>query len=249
MRNLSRYSYSWDFEENGVTNTVSELKSIGINTVTLASTYHAGKFLRHKSKKSKIYFPEYGTAYFKSHVSRYGSMVHNAIGDSYIYALCRSAPEGRAYATGLTKDITENYEINGIWIESIGFPPYEQGLHHEMRLVRPNKWLASYLGLCFSTHCVKGAERAGVNQSCFYEQLTERIKADLTDIKRRIGGVGKIKGILRSVFPDLVNENAVVKAVQALYTDGVKDIGFYSYGHIRKQSLKRIESALGAVIK
>ena len=393
MGNLSMYSYSWDFEENGVSNTVNELKSIGINTVTLASTYHAGKFLRPKSKKNKIYFPEDGTAYFKSDVSRYGSIkpiphsifgngeilselteakdlsvnawivllhnsklgarnhgstVHNAFGDPYIYALCPSAPEARAYATGLTKDITENYEINGICIESIGFPPYEHGFHHEMSFVKPNKWLAAYLGLCFCIHCVEGAEKAGVDatnlkatvagnienylsgdidfpndmaeafwladiagdielrkfldyrsdvvtslvkeirnivrkdvevaiipsvarptggawyegsdlkaiakitgviEACFYEQSTERIKADLTDIKRRTGGIGNIKGILRPAYPDLVNEIAVVEAVQALYANGVKDIGFYSYGHIRKQSLKWIESALGSVIK
>ena len=97
MRNLSMYSYSWDFEENGVTNTVNELKSIGINTVTLASTYHAGKFLQPKSKKKKIYFPEDGTAYFKSDVSRYGSIkpkAHSIFGNGEILS---ELTEARTY--------------------------------------------------------------------------------------------------------------------------------------------------------
>ena len=391
MGSMSMYSYSWDFEENGVTNTVDELKNIGINTVTLASTYHAGKFLRPKSKKKKVYFPEDGTAYFKTDAAKYGaikpiphsiygngeilseltkakdisvnawivllhnsklgaenlgSIVHNAFGDPYFNSLCPAAPEARAYATGLTQDITENYEVSGLCIESIGYPPYEHDHHHEMSFVRPNKWLSSYLGLCFCAHCVKGAENIGIDATrlkakvaknvddylsedidfpndmaeafwladitgdgdlnkyldfrcsvvtslvkeirervrngvevsiipsvvrptggawyegsdlksiieltgvlevAFYESSTERIKADLADVKRRTAGLGRIKGILRPAYPDLVDERAVIDAVQALSEGGVKDIGFYNYGHIRSQSLNWIASALASV--
>jgi PKD repeat protein len=59
------YSYSWDIAENGVSETLAEYKKMGINTVTLAASYHAGKFFRPKSKTNKIYFPEDGTVYFK----------------------------------------------------------------------------------------------------------------------------------------------------------------------------------------
>ena len=393
MSNLSMFSYSWDLAENGVAKSVEEFKSLGINTVTLASSYHAGKFLRPKSKVKKVYFPEDGTVYFKSDASKYGeikpisnsiygdgqilreltetkglsvsawlvllhntqlgtkhqeSAVQNAFGDPYVYALCPSAPEARAYAVGLAKDVTESYEVDGISVESIGFPPYEHGFHHEMSFVKPNKWLSQNLGLCFCKYCVAGAEKAGVDakalkarvaknihdylegdfdlqtdmaealwladvegdldlrkfldfrsqvvtslakeirqsvrkdievaiipsvarptggawyegtdlkaiaettgviEACFYEPSTDRINADLADIKRRTNNTGKIKGILRPAFPDLTSEAAVVDAVAVLWEGGVKDIGFYNYGHIRSQSLNWIKRALAAVNK
>ena len=393
MSNLSMFSYSWDLAENGVAKSVEEFKGLGINTVTLASSYHAGKFLRPKSKVKKVYFPEDGTVYFKFDASKYGeikpisnsiygdgkilreltetkglsvsawlvllhntqlgtkhqdSAVQNAFGDPYVYALCPSAPEARAYAVGLAKDVTESYEVDGISVESIGFPPYEHGFHHEMSFIKPNKWLSQNLGLCFCKYCVAGAEKAGVDakalkarvaknihdylegdfdlqtdmaealwladvegdldlrkfldfrsqvvtslakeirqsvrkdievaiipsvarptggawyegtdlkaiaettgviEACFYEPSTDRIKADLADIKRRTNNTGKIKGILRPAFPDLTSEAAVVDAVSALWEGGVRDIGFYNYGHIRSQSLNWIKRALASVNK
>ncbi|HUW88381.1 MAG TPA: hypothetical protein VMW30_08420 [Candidatus Paceibacterota bacterium] len=392
MGRLSMFSYSWDLEENGVSQSINEFREIGINSITLASSYHAGKFLRPKGKNGKIYFPEDGTTYFASDPSRYGSIkpipnsifgngnvlqelteiknfsvnawlvlfhnsrlgsknldstVRNAFGDPYIYALCPSAPEARNYAIGLTSDLTDNYDVSGISLESIGFPPYEHGYHHEMSFVKPNKWLTSYLGLCFCEYCVNGAEQSGIDamglkakvawnidaylsgeidfpddmaeafwladvaedadlheylvfrssvvtslateirarvrkevevaiipsvarptggawyegadlsalakvtgviEACFYESSIDRIKADLADTKRRIGGNGKIKGILRPAFPDLINEKAVFDAVQALHEGGVEDIGFYNYGHIRSQSLNWIANALASVV-
>ena len=393
MSKLSMYSYSWDLAENGVAKSVEELKKIGINSITLASSYHAGKFLRPKSATNKVYFPEDGTVYFKSDASKYGdikpipnsiygggevlreltetkglsvsawlvllhntplgtkhpdSAVQNAFGDPYIYALCPSAPAARAYAIGLCKDVTESYAVDGISVESIGFPPYEHGYHHEMSFVKPNKWLSQNLGLCFCKYCVAGAEKenidakalkarvaanihnylegdvdyqsdmaealwladvasdpdlrnfldfrssvvtslakeirssvrkdaevaiipsvarptggawyegtdlkaisetTGVIEACFYEPAIDRIKSDLADIKIRTNNIGKIKGILRPAFPDLTSEDAVVGAVSALWDGGVKDIGFYNYGHIRSQSLKWIGKALAAITK
>lgn len=387
------FSYSWDLSENGISKSVDEFKRIGINSVTLASSYHAGKFLRPKSKINKVYFPEDGTVYFKSDASRYGeikpipnsiygngqvlrelteskelsvsawlvllhntplgtkhqdSTVHNAFGDPYIYAMCPSAPEARAYGIGLCRDVTENYKVDSISIESIGFPPYEHGYHHEMSFIKPNKWLSQNLGLCFCKYCVSGAEESGIDakalkarvaekihdylegdsdyhddmsealwladvasdadlqkfldfrstvvtslareiresvrkdvevaiipsvarptggawyegtdlraiaeitgviEACFYEPTLDRIKGDLADIKTRTNSVGKIKGILRPAFPDLTSENAVVSAVSALWDGGVKDIGFYNYGHIRSQSLNWIGKALAMVDK
>jgi len=93
------------------------------------------------------------------------------------------------------------------------------------------------------------AETTGVIEACFYEPSIDRIKGDLTDIQIRTNNIGKIKGILRPAFPDLTSEDAVVGAVSTLWNSGVKDIGFYNYGHIRSQSLKWIGKALAMVTK
>ena len=111
----------------------------------MAGSYHAGKFLRPHGKSGKVYFPEDGTAYFRTTASRYGAIkpienhllagrdilreltddgsmqvnawmvllhntllgtehpeaaVANAFGDRYVYALCPSHPDSRAYAIG-----------------------------------------------------------------------------------------------------------------------------------------------------
>ena len=39
------------------------------------------------------------------------AVVRNAFDDPYFYNLCPSAPEARAYAVGLAKDVTESYPV------------------------------------------------------------------------------------------------------------------------------------------
>ena len=223
--------------------------------------------------------------------------VANAFGDRYIYSLCPSAPEARAYAVGLARDVTESYPVSGISLETPGFLPYAHGFHHEFALNAPNRWLDNQLGLCFCDHCIAGAQKAGhrcgaaegarsratssdylasdidfpadmaeafwladtrsdgelgafldwrctvvtslvaeiraacartrlsrssprwrarpaapgmkaaisaalaeaagIIEACFYEPGAARVKADLFDIKRRLRGTGKLRGILR----------------------------------------------------
>ena len=71
------------------------------------------------------------------------SDVANAFGDRYVYSLCPSAPEAREYAVALCKDVTENYPVIGISLETPGFLPYAHGFHHEFALMKPNRWLDS----------------------------------------------------------------------------------------------------------
>jgi hypothetical protein len=66
------YAYAWDIEERGVSAFADEVRTLGLNTVTLAGAYHAGKFLRPHGLQGKVYFPEDGTVYFKPAMERYG---------------------------------------------------------------------------------------------------------------------------------------------------------------------------------
>ena len=54
------YSYAWDIAEVGVSVFGDEIRALGLETVTLAGSYHAGKFLRPHGK-GKVYFSEDGT--------------------------------------------------------------------------------------------------------------------------------------------------------------------------------------------
>src|SRR3954467_4064758 len=166
MNYVAIYAYPWDLADEGVSSVVERVAALGINTITIAASYHAGKFLRPHGPGGKVYFPEDGTVYFNADGSRYALMtpvvsrltrerdvlrqltsdgrvavnawlvllhnsrlgaihpdstVRNAFGDRYVYSLCPSAPESREYAIRLCRDVTDNYGVTGISLETPGF--------------------------------------------------------------------------------------------------------------------------------
>jgi hypothetical protein len=66
------YTYAWDLAEIGVAKAIDRFASLGLDTVTMAGSYHAGKFLRPHGRAGKVYFPEDGVVYFKPDPKRYG---------------------------------------------------------------------------------------------------------------------------------------------------------------------------------
>ncbi len=383
------YTYAWDLADAGLDAAIDRFVALGLDTVTIAGSYHAGKFLRPHGKSGKVFFPEDGTVYFKPDPKRYGAIkpvensmlasgldmlgalaaqdrmatnvwlvllhntrlgaaypeatVANAFGDRYVYNLCPSAPEARAYAIGLARDVTESYPVSGVSLETPGFLPYAHGFHHEFALNRPNKWLDAQLGLCFCPHCMAGAKRAGIDveglrsqvardveaylasdvnfpddmseafwladiradgtlkafldwrctvvtslvgeiraavrrdatvaaipsvarptagawfegsdlkalaeaagviEACFYEPSAERIAADLFDVKRRLGGAGRLRGIVRPAFPDLAAKSEFLAAMRTLGAGGVREAAFYNWGHLRDANVDWIADGL-----
>ena len=103
--------------------------------------------------------------------------VTNAFGDRYIYNLCPSSPHSRDYAIGLASDVSTNYPIVGVSIESPGFTPFVHGFHHEFNLVQPNQWLENLLGICFCDHCLKGAAENGIDAN----RLQARVRSWIQD--------------------------------------------------------------------
>jgi hypothetical protein len=224
MSYKSIYAYAWDIAETGVEAAVGQFRDLGLDTVSLAGSYHAGKFMRPHGKAGKVYFPEDGTVYFNPNPSLYGAIkpiantmlaerdvlgelaargdiatnawlvllhnsplglkhpdacVENAFGDHYVYSLCPSHPEVRAYAIGLARDVSQHYPVSGLSLESPGYAPFVHGYHHEFALVRQNRWLDNLLGLCFSEHSIAGAEAAGVDARRLRAQVAADIEAYL----------------------------------------------------------------------
>lgn len=63
---LSMWTYPWDIQDQGLETLVSDLAGrAGLNTVSIATSYHAGRFLQPRSPQQKAYFPEDGTIYFR----------------------------------------------------------------------------------------------------------------------------------------------------------------------------------------
>jgi hypothetical protein len=62
---LSMWTYPWDIQDQTIAGTFGDLRDrAGLNTVSLATSYHAGRFLQPRSPGQKAYFPEDGTVYF-----------------------------------------------------------------------------------------------------------------------------------------------------------------------------------------
>ncbi|MGO6901512.1 hypothetical protein ACCS96_13950, partial [Rhizobium ruizarguesonis] len=63
---LSMWTYPWDIQDQGLDAFAAELRGrAGLTTVSLATSYHAGRFLQPRSPQQKAYFPEDGTVYFR----------------------------------------------------------------------------------------------------------------------------------------------------------------------------------------
>lgn len=71
----SLYTYAWDIEDQGVSSFVDEVLTMGIRDVTIATAYHAGKFIRpHAKQGPRVIFPEDGVTYFEPDLKRYGEI-------------------------------------------------------------------------------------------------------------------------------------------------------------------------------
>jgi hypothetical protein len=63
---LSMWTYPWDIQDQGLETLSADLAGrAGLNTVSMATSYHAGRFLQPRSPARKAYFPEDGTVYFR----------------------------------------------------------------------------------------------------------------------------------------------------------------------------------------
>jgi hypothetical protein len=59
------WTYAWDILDLGFDAALGELRDrAGLNSISLATSYHAGRFVQPRSPKRKVYFPEDGTIYF-----------------------------------------------------------------------------------------------------------------------------------------------------------------------------------------
>lgn len=65
------YVYAWDFVDEGTDAVLDRVKSLGMDGIAMAVSYHAGKFILPHNPKHRVYFPEDGTVYFDPHVAFY----------------------------------------------------------------------------------------------------------------------------------------------------------------------------------
>jgi hypothetical protein len=68
------YAYAWDLADHAPEAFAAELRRLSLDTLCLAASYHAGKFIRPHGKGPRVVFPEDGTVYFAARPERYGTI-------------------------------------------------------------------------------------------------------------------------------------------------------------------------------
>lgn len=66
------YCYPWNLRD--AVSTLNEMRAAGMGQLTLATSYHAGKFIQPRDPQQRVYFPEDGTVYFRAREERYGRL-------------------------------------------------------------------------------------------------------------------------------------------------------------------------------
>jgi hypothetical protein len=70
----SIYAYPFDVADTGVATFARQMLCLGISDVSLAVSYHAGKFLRPQARGGAVIFPEDSVAYFDPRLDLYGEL-------------------------------------------------------------------------------------------------------------------------------------------------------------------------------
>ena len=383
------YTYAWDLTEVDIGDLAVDLADIGIDTITLATSYHAGKFLRPHGVRGKVYFPEDGVLYFRPGIERYGRIepatwsgladfdpldvlarqapdlarvgwtvcchntriglaypdvvAHNCFDDGYVYSLCPAHQDVRDYVVAMCRDLALSYELSALVLETPGWLPYDHGYHHEAQLHPLDRWARLLLGLCFSEASLAGCAAAGIDgeglkartrgllerwlaaeqpieearaadwiaadlaldtewgayhrwraecvaslvaevrdavpdatelrvipsvqrpsarcwiegsdlaelaavadglEICAYEPNAAAVRADIHDVRRRVGDAAQLNAVLRPGYPDLEGGADTAAAAAALKAAGVTGLAFYNYGHLGIAALERMRAGI-----
>lgn len=66
------YAYGWNLPTLDCE--LGAMADMGMRHLTLAASYHAGKFIQPRDANRRVYFPEDGTVYFRARSERYGKL-------------------------------------------------------------------------------------------------------------------------------------------------------------------------------
>ncbi len=71
MADVSIWAYPWDLFDIGIDTAVGRMADVGADMVSLATSYHAGRFVQPGNPRRRVYFPQDGTVYYPPDPARW----------------------------------------------------------------------------------------------------------------------------------------------------------------------------------
>jgi len=71
IQQRSIYAYPWDLREEGIETALATIADLGLTAVSVAASYHSGKFLSPRHPHRRVIFPEGGVIYFRPSEARF----------------------------------------------------------------------------------------------------------------------------------------------------------------------------------
>ena len=71
MTDVSVWTYPWDLHDIGLETAADLLAAQGVNMISLATSYHAGRFLQPGNPRRRVWFPQDGTVYYRVDAARW----------------------------------------------------------------------------------------------------------------------------------------------------------------------------------
>lgn len=134
----SLWAYPWDLHDLGGGAALAELALLGVNTISLATSYHAGRFLQPGNPRRRIWYPQDGTVYFRPDPARWD-------GHEIVPLMADIVPaEGDMLTT-----VTESGLALSCW--TVCLHNTRLGMMHPGHVLRTAHGDAQYYGLCPSS--------------------------------------------------------------------------------------------------
>ncbi len=71
MTDVSICAYPWDLHDIGPQTAADRMRAAGATKVSLAASYHAGRFVHPGNPRRRVYFPQDGTVYYRPDPARW----------------------------------------------------------------------------------------------------------------------------------------------------------------------------------
>lgn len=180
-----------------------------------------------------------------THNTRLGTLhpqcaVENCFGDSYPHALCPAHPEVRAYLEAVCLDLSTNYRLKAIQLESFGYLGWRHGHHHERDLTGLSAEESRLMDLCFHEDTCRVAAAAGLDVVRLRQGVRETLLAAMEHAPERPRGYPRLWEEICARLPELEAyckvctevETSIIAAVSSVLTNGTHlHLGAYHDAH------------------
>lgn len=101
MTDISFWAYPWDIHDLTLPEATARMRDAGATMVSLAASYHAGRFLQPGNPRRRVYFPQDGTVYYRPDPARWqGAEIQPLMADTvategdYLAQFARARDQG-----------------------------------------------------------------------------------------------------------------------------------------------------------